>query len=168
MYKRKTRRRPRNLDYLIRVLDMGLEADSPCKLWPYGANGSGYGTVWMRGADRQANRVVLALASGRDEPGLEAAHDRGGRSCVSRRCVNPAHLRWATRQENQRDRALHGTSNRGERAGRSRLTEADVRRIRGDDRPHGDIAAEHGVDRSHICRIKSGEAWAHVPMEAAP
>lgn len=42
-------------------------------------------------------------------------------------CINPAHLRWATRAENEQDKITHGRSNRG----RSKaLTGVRVRRIR--------------------------------------
>lgn len=39
-------------------------------------------------------------------------------------------LSWGTRSKNQMDRAVHGTSNRGQRHGMSKLTNKEIKRIR--------------------------------------
>lgn len=83
--------------------------DEPgCLLWPYKQNGHGYGSLWVNGSAIQAHRFVLRLAKG-DPPdeSYEAAH--APLICHNRLCVNPAHLRWATRSANQRDRSLDDT-----------------------------------------------------------
>ena len=46
--------------------------------------------------------------------------------------------------------------------GNSKLNEQTVLKIREDDRPLETIAQEYGLGLSHVARIKSGEAWAHV------
>jgi hypothetical protein len=60
--------------------------------------------------------------------GHVAAHSCGNGSGG---CVHPRHVRWATASENEQDKVVHGTSNRGERCGSAKLTEDDVRTIRG-------------------------------------
>lgn len=44
-------------------------------------------------------------------------------------CVNPTHLVWGDNSENQLDRIVHGTSNRGNRNGMSKLNQDDVLEI---------------------------------------
>lgn len=71
----------------------------------------------------------------------------------------PENLRWITRLENQRHRALHGTTNRGERNGRAKLTDAqmlEIRRRALSGEKYKTIAAEFGVCRSHISNIATG------------
>jgi len=55
----------------------------------------------------------------------DAAH-----SCGERMCINPRHLRWATRKENEADKVAHGRDIRGERSGTARLTRQQVDDIR--------------------------------------
>ena len=46
--------------------------------------------------------------------------------------------------------------------GRYKLTAAQVRAIREDFRPHSEIAAEHGIARSTVSRIRAGKRRGHV------
>jgi hypothetical protein len=83
-------------------------------------------------------------------------------------------LRWATPKENMADCIAHGdmySGDRhytrrtpekrvwGERNGRAKLTESDVRLILADTRLHKEIAADFGVCRSNISTIKRREKW---------
>jgi hypothetical protein len=78
-------------------------------------------------------------------------------------CVNPNHLRWATRKENEADKISHGTHNRGERHGQSKLTESMVLEILATkDLSHQIIASRYGVSRFAIDSIKNRKAWKHV------
>lgn len=61
------------------------------------------------------------------------------------------------------DRALHGTSNRGERQWNSKLTESDVRRIRrmiADGVSNPDIADLFEVSPTAVRAIRTGASWA--------
>lgn len=76
-----------------------------------------------------------------------------------------SNLVWGTHKENQMDRVRHGTSNRGERCGSHKLTEADVRKIR-----EGVAAGtkqkvyveEFSVDPTSISCIVLRKTWRHV------
>ena len=50
----------------------------------------------------------------------------------------------------------------GEKHHGAKLTEAQVRAIRADPRRHKFIAADYGLHRVHISRIRSRAIWKHV------
>lgn len=68
----------------------------------------------------------------------------------------PNNLRWATQAENQADRILHGTSNRGERHGMAKLTSDQVGEIRSAKGSQTAIAAMYDVHQVTVSRIKRG------------
>ena len=65
--------------------------------------------VWTGEAKMQAHRYSLMQWQELTEApeGMDAAHDPV--LCSDRRCINPHHLRWATRSENLEDRWVAGT-----------------------------------------------------------
>lgn len=80
----------------------------------------------------------------------EVAHNDG----------DPSHnevgnLRWATRRDNHMDKVAHGTHNRGNQHPNHKVTDAQVRRIRGDARPNKAIAAEYGIAWQTVWAIKT-------------
>lgn len=129
-----------------------------CLLWPYGFGSHGYGSLTFRGKSGSAHRFVCAEVHGEPPtPQHDAAH-----SCGIRGCVNPAHLRWATRSENAADMVEHGTHHRGERQWCARLTEDDVRAIRRlkGKRTAYSVAKDFGVSAGAIHGIFNGQTWA--------
>ena len=74
-------------------------------------------------------------------------------------------LRWGSNADNQADRNVHGTSNKGSANGRAKLAESDVllikRRLASGERQSA-IAVEYGVDPSAISGIAIGRNWAHL------
>jgi hypothetical protein len=129
--------------------------------------------------------VCLAFHGQPPTPWHEVAHNDGNPLNNDQ-----GNLRWATRVENEADKFVHGTSlagrpssvpldrraqgathgrhtkpertARGERGGKAKLTEADVRRIRADQRVAREIAAELGVTRALVQMIKTKKIWRHV------
>lgn len=125
-----------------------------CLIWPYGRNALGYGIATIDGYCTLAHRLMCILVHG--EPsfdGAEAAHYCGGGSDG---CVNPDHVRWATRSINQQDKTLHGTH----KSHSQRFSEAQVLEIYSDPRSKKEIAAEYGCGPSHVGQIKNGHKWA--------
>jgi hypothetical protein len=51
---------------------------------------------------------------------------------------------------------------KGEAHHKAKLTETDVLNIRKDTRPSTKIAAEYGVTKPTILRIKNGKGWRHI------
>ena len=100
--------------------------------------------------------MVLTAFVGPRPEGMEGCHNDG----------NPQHnhisnLRWDTSKNNHADKVLHGTTNRGERCGTSKLTLEQVRAIRSDPRKQKVLSEEYGVTQGTISRIKSGVRWTY-------
>lgn len=157
--------------YQSKLLDFVRHAASysgdQCLIWPFATNTHGYGQVRFRGAQAPAHRVVCELAHGpAPTPDHHAAHDNNGVMCVSRSCVNPNHLRWATPLENEADKTKHGGIVRGERHGRSKLTEQQVQEIRlmRGKAETSDLAERYSVSVRTIRSIHSGEKWGWLPV----
>lgn len=128
-----------------------------CLDWPFGKYPNGYGAVMIEGVKRGAHRVMCEMVHGSPpSPKMETAHN-----CGRAICVNPAHLRWDTRAGNHADKLLHGTSQRGENCGRSKLTEDEVRSIRrligvyG----HREIGNMYGVAARTVFDIAHRRSW---------
>lgn len=97
---------------------------SDCLIWPYARNNRGYGRLRVNGRDFLAHRYMLIRSEG--EPPhykSQAMHTCGGGSAG---CCNPQHLRWGSQSENEADKTVHSTDNRGERNGRSVLSRDQV------------------------------------------
>ena len=113
--------------------------------------------------------VAEAFIGPAPSPQHEVAHNNG-----SRVSAHYGHLRWALRKENDDDTIVHGTNRVGERNGRAKITEADVRFIRAEYRrvkleriPGGLVALERRFDlhRATIVGIAKGDSWKHIPLE---
>ena len=130
-----------------------------CLLWPYARGRDGYGHIRYGGRPCRVNIVVCEKTHGPPPTSEhEAAHSCGN---GHKGCITPAHLGWKTHQENMADKNLHGTSNRGERNGRARLTREQVIEIRSLCRTTAqrEIAERFRVKESTVYNILSGRNW---------
>lgn len=139
----------------LRFLHSVVAADptDECILWPYGRS-CGYGET----ASGQAHALICEMVYGSRPSGMDAAH-----RCGVRLCVNPRHVRWATRSENEIDKRAHGTGLLGERNPNAVLTWDQVAAIRhryslGDIRQR-DLGVMYGVRQNTISRIVTGVRW---------
>lgn len=154
------RRQPAQLQWLYAIAETA-NTDA-CIAWPFDLNTTGYGSVAVDGRSAGTHRVVCERAHGPAPlPNMQAAH-----SCGNRPCVNPRHIRWTTRAENEADKLVHGRSNRGERYGAHKLTETDVREIRrlvAAGHKHRVLAAQFGVSQPTISNVTTGVSWGWLP-----
>ena len=70
-----------------------------CWLWTGHLNRDGYGRFSVGGRKQQCHRVAYELFVGPIPDGMQIDHVRA-RGCISKACVNPAHLEAVTQVEN--------------------------------------------------------------------
>lgn len=121
----------------------------------------GYPTVVLcangtRSTCRVHSLVALTFIGPRQK-GLDVAHWDG----IKTNCA-AGNLRYATRSQNNVDKARHGTENNGERNGSAKLTEADILTIRASDGRYAVLAARFGISVHHISDIRRRRAWEHI------
>jgi hypothetical protein len=87
--------------------------DDICLIWPFALAGDGYPIIRGPRPKKETiyvSRLICEKVYGpppTDEH--EVAH-----SCGKSSCLNKRHLRWATHSENELDKRMHGTDNRGD------------------------------------------------------
>ena len=141
---------------------VAYEGMSACWNWIGTKVRDGYGRISVNGKPKMAHRVSFELVNGMIPEGFFVCH-----KCDNPSCVNPEHMFIGSRLDNMRDkvakgRAYTGESQSGENCGRSKLTEADVRAIRLDNRPRKIIAQQYSIHYQHVSNIKAKRSWAHI------
>ncbi len=138
-----------------------------CLPWPFARTPQGYANLGSASI-RNANRLMCQLAHGTpSDPKMHVAHSCGQ---GHRGCINPRHLRWATRSENEQDKIAHRTSNDGMRNGMVKLTDADVQLIRelSGRTSHEQIGRMFGVLRQTVDKIVKQQRWKRAaPVSSA-
>ena len=86
----------RLLDYCVECAD-GF--DTPCWLWQGYCDADGYGEVKWRGKKFRAARLAYAVFRGELAAGMDVDH-----LCLTRACINPAHLEATTPGVNRGER----------------------------------------------------------------
>jgi hypothetical protein len=120
-----------------------VDTSGPCWIWTGGVGSHGYGIFWVDGTSVRAHRYAYSLKHGPIDDELDVLH-----TCPdgdNKRCVRDEHLRAGTAADNGRDRAERGQAAtglrngasthpervpRGDRHGRTKLTDADRAEIR--------------------------------------
>lgn len=136
------------------------DPDTGCWLWTGGTHEFGYGVmgVGRRGqGTTKAHRWAFEHFVGPIPDGMFVCH-----RCDVPACVNPDHLFLGTHLDNVRDAISKDRHARGEVNGHAKLTADDVRAIRADRRIQRVVAAEYGVARTVVSRIRSGTRWGHL------
>jgi hypothetical protein len=130
-----------------------------CLIWPLGRNANGHGQVSIKGRVRRAHRVMCCMAHGEPPtPSHEAAHSCGRGHDA---CVNPRHLSWKTREENQADRYAHQRlPPRRVRVKLTREQVAEIRVLAAAGATNTELAARFNVSRPNIRQVVKGQTWA--------
>ncbi len=120
----------------------------------------GYGRIKANGRMQLAHRLIFQLHHGYMPAGF-VCH-----TCDNTRCVNPAHLVEADHQWNMADmtskRRNRIARNTGEKNGRAKLNDEQVRLIRSVDLPRRTLAEMLDVSCGVIGRIQRRKSWCHL------
>lgn len=141
----------------MRTVALSISTDE-CVRWPFGLDSKGYGRFSLNKKSIGAHQMACEHHNGpRPHAGLDAAH-----KCGNRWCINPRHLRWATKAENALDRVEHGTHNRGSRNAGAKLTEDQARQIKAlrGTASYAQVAGMFGVSMTTVRKIMLGLKWA--------
>lgn len=131
-----------------------------CLIWPYARTKAGYPNIRKaNGSYAVASRVMCEQAHGK--PGyesMEAAHSCGNGHLG---CMNPGHLSWKTKKDNEKDKLIHGTHRNGDKSESAKLNWDIVRSIRKDalSMRNCDIARKYGIDPRHTHKIIQNRSW---------
>jgi hypothetical protein len=146
---------PKTLEERFRE-KVGPSDEFGCWPWMAGRNKEGYGRLKYDGKEVNAHRISYIIHQGPIPDGLYILHscNRGHMGCV-----NPAHLRAGTHQENMIDRAMAGTTGQ-------KLSAQDVLEIKAlleqEHLTKAEIGDLYGVTKENINAIKTGASWAHL------
>lgn len=150
-------------DFPTRVLELIEENTSVvestgCLEWTGTRNNGGYGFKEIFGHGWLMHRAHWTAVKGDIPAGKLCLHH-----CDNPSCVNPAHLYIGTHADNTRDAILRGrhlgrVPEWGVKKSRVRkLTDEQVRGIRGAVGTQSQIAREFGCSRSYVSEIRSGK-----------
>lgn len=139
-----------------------------CWLWTGSLTVKGYGTIKVNGRNEGAHRYSWIIHFGRIPFGMHILH-----KCDNTKCVKPSHLFVGTNKENMEDRNRKKRTATGEKCGRSKLSEKNVKDIRKLYKPVRGryplgkitklvIAKKFGVSKGAISSILSNKTWKYV------
>jgi hypothetical protein len=129
--------------------------ENGCWIWNVAVSKVGYGLCGSEEhKTKSAHRTSYEAFVGKIPEGKVIAH-----ICDNRLCVNPAHLWLATHKENSQDMVNKKRSARGERCGKSKLNEEQIKFIRESDLSHRKLGAMFNVSHANIGYIKRNATW---------
>ncbi|MHB8994577.1 MAG: HNH endonuclease signature motif containing protein [Armatimonadota bacterium] len=141
-----------------------------CWLWTGAKLKGGYGQFGVGRKTYSTHRVAWVIEHGPIPKGEGPHGTCVCHHCDTPGCCRPSHLFLGSQEENNRDRAEKGRTDRthkarGENAGRSKLTEEQVREIL----LHPEIsqaafARKFALHPSSVHLIRNRTNWAHVEM----
>jgi hypothetical protein len=138
-----------------------VDKTDTCWLWTAGLDISGYGRFFDGTKESKAHRWAFQDDAGPIPSGAIVLH-----SCDERMCVNPAHLRLGTHDDNMADMRARGRQARGCRTNTAKLTADDVVVIRelfaAGGVSQAALARKYGVTSGLVSTIVRGETWSHI------
>lgn len=141
-------------------------SESECWEWLGAIDGGKYGQLKGSGksaSSYRAHRISYQIHHGDIPDGFVVMH-----TCDNRTCVNPLHLVLGTQQENVLDckckgrRVVNISPMKGEKNGRSKLTEQDVVLIRNSQLQTKQLQDKYKVSATTIRKIKRRSSWKDV------
>lgn len=144
---------------LIRWLqDAWRTTTDECQLWPFPCDGKGYGLFSLKGKLYRSHNYACQMFNGP----APSSKNHAAHECGNSLCVNPRHISWKTALDNIADKKRHGTNLEGERHHQSKLTLADVEKIRkmsSEGMAKKELANIFGVKTPTIEDLLAGKTW---------
>lgn len=126
-----------------------------CWVWMGAVSNAGYGICASeKKKTSSAHKVAYEAFVGKIPEGMVVAH-----TCDNRLCVNPSHLWLATHKQNSQDMVKKGRSAKGEKCGKSKLTDEQVKFIRKSNLSHRKLGEMFNVSHANIGYVKRGATW---------
>lgn len=142
-------------------LKVDRRSPDECWEWLASVNDWGYGQFRFRGKTVGAHVFSLESATGSRRPeGNDTCH-----TCDNRKCVNPSHLYWGTRQQNMDDAWDRNRMPVGEHRAAAKVSERDIVAIReqyADGAEVEFLVDAYGLKNSTIRGIVLGYKWKHA------
>lgn len=152
----KTRGNGRTIQWIRDHVD--YPHDEWCLIWPFSTT-RGYGNFGYLGKRYYSHRFMCELVRGEPPtPEHQAAHSCGNGHVG---CVNPRHLSWKTKSENQLDCRAHGTHAKAAAGNRGILSldlAEQIRAMKGI-KTQWEIAEENGISESTVSDIWLNRTW---------
>ena len=102
--------------------------DQECLIWPFLRNPNGYAILRHETKTDWAHRFMCRMVHGEPPTDKHVVAHTCGRG--NQGCVNPVHLTWKTRSENNLDQRAHGTARNPWWGKNGKVTADQVREIR--------------------------------------
>lgn len=133
------------------------ENDTGCLLFVGAKTAYGYGSIDVKGKAVSAHRASWIESNGEIPEGKVIRH-----KCKNRNCIEPTHLEIGTQKQNIHDMWRDGTIAKGERNGKSKLTESIVISIRSSSLSLNRLSRMLNIARSTIQCVRKRRTWKHV------
>ncbi len=113
---------------VMKAIEDAVNSDTDeCIIWPHAIDKTnGYG-VLIDGHRTTAHRSVTMRFYG--PPPSDGKH-HSAHSCMTKACINPRHLRWATPKENTADQIVQGTRRERDKCSWTKIPEEAIPIIR--------------------------------------
>ena len=138
-----------------------IKKESGCWDWSGCLYATGYGKITFQTKNWLAHRASYKIHKGDVPSDMLVCH-----TCDNRKCTNPDHLFIGTHKDNLSDMKNKGRSNRGQKNGRSKLTDEDVGSLKHMNRvryfEQKELAKHFGINRSLVSMILGEKVWQHV------
>jgi hypothetical protein len=144
----------------MKDLDRILKHSEPitevgCWVWMGAVSNAGYGLCASeKNKISSAHRVAYEAFVGKIPEGMVVAH-----TCDNRLCVNPSHLWIATHKQNSQDMVIKNRSAKGEKCGKSKLNNEQIKFIRESNLSHRVLGKMFNVSHANIGYVKRGATW---------
>ena len=125
-----------------------------CWQWRSHTDKDGYGVLPGAHQNTRAHRLSYEIHNGAIPEGMIVCHH-----CDNPGCVNPDHLFVGTQKDNAQDALRKGRHYVGEKNGRSKLTEENIKEILTSELNGQQLADKFGVTRSTINNVRRGDTW---------